>query len=49
MGCRFPVILRPQDGHFTLIGEAYVEEFMNGEAIAGLAEEKYSLKNFEIH
>ncbi|KAF4637235.1 hypothetical protein G7Y89_g851 [Cudoniella acicularis] len=33
LGCRYPVILREVDGHHLLVGEAYVNDFMNGEAM----------------
>ncbi|KUJ08181.1 HET-domain-containing protein [Mollisia scopiformis] len=47
-GCRFPVVLRPVSGHYVVIGEAYVDGFMNGEAMVGLEEERYVLDTFEI-
>ena len=33
-GSNFPIILRPlQNGHYELVGEAYVRGIMNGEAL----------------
>ncbi|TVY42358.1 Heterokaryon incompatibility protein 6,OR allele [Lachnellula occidentalis] len=49
LGCRFPVILRPVKGKYHLVGEAYVDGFMNGEAMALLEQGKYKLEDFEIH
>jgi len=48
LGCRFPVVLR-RGVLTTLVGEAYVDEYMNGEAIAGLKEGRFALESFEIH
>jgi hypothetical protein len=35
LGCRMPILLRPTDipGHYKLVGQAYVNEIMKGEAI----------------
>ncbi|KAF8854282.1 hypothetical protein BDZ45DRAFT_597243 [Acephala macrosclerotiorum] len=49
LGCRFPVVLRPMNGHYMLVGEAYVDGFMNGEAMVGLQEGRYGLETFEIY
>jgi hypothetical protein len=49
LGCRFPVVLRPIEGGFRLVGEAYVDKFMNGEAIVALQEGKFRLDTFQIH
>jgi hypothetical protein len=52
LGCRFPVVLRPRgpsDNYYVLVGEAYIEGFMDGEAIVGLEEGYFSLNTFEIH
>ncbi|KAE8443174.1 hypothetical protein EG329_002272 [Mollisiaceae sp. DMI_Dod_QoI] len=49
LGCRFPVVLRPVDGHYVLVGETYVDGFMNGEAMVGLQEGRYGLETFKIH
>ena len=48
LGCSFPVILRPANGYYLLIGEAYVDELMNGEAIAQLKVGIYTLKTFKL-
>lgn len=48
-GCKFPVILkRCEDAMFELRGEAYVEDFMNGEAIAAHERGQLRLEEFEI-
>jgi len=31
-GCNVPVILRPQNQHFKMIGECFLHGFMDGEA-----------------
>ncbi|TVY13033.1 Heterokaryon incompatibility protein 6, OR allele [Lachnellula arida] len=49
LGCRFPVILRPVEGKYRLVGEAYVDGLMNGEAMALLEKGRYKLEEFEIH
>jgi hypothetical protein len=54
-GCKFPVVIRPGtvagDGRRvrdSLVGEAYVEGFMEGEAIKGLEEGRLSIKDIEL-
>ena len=32
-GSQFPMILRPEDGHFFLVGHCYVHGMMDGEAL----------------
>ncbi|KAH8660677.1 hypothetical protein BGZ60DRAFT_381685 [Tricladium varicosporioides] len=49
LGCRYPVILREVDGHYVLVGEAYVDGFMNGEALVGTGKETHVPDIFEIH
>jgi hypothetical protein len=49
LGCSVPVVLRPQDGHYRLLGEAYVYGYMYGKAMDELAEGKFELRSFEIH
>jgi hypothetical protein len=48
-GCKFPVVLRKQESHFILIGEAYVDSFMHGEGMGELRDGKFQLETFEIH
>lgn len=48
-GCRFPVILRKIDDHYTLVGEAYIDAFMYGEGIRGVKNGLYDLETLEIH
>jgi hypothetical protein len=48
LGCSFPVILRPVNGYYTLIGEVYVDELMNREAIAQPQEGLYTLITFKL-
>lgn len=38
--CRTPIVLRPDEGHFGVFGEAYVHGFMHGEML-GLVEGRY--------
>jgi hypothetical protein len=49
LGCRFPVVLRREEDHYVLVGEAFIDGFMDGEAIVGLREEEFGLESFEIH
>jgi hypothetical protein len=49
LGCMSPVVLRPYEGYYTLIGETYVHGFMHGEAIELLEEGKLKVQHFEIH
>lgn len=49
LGCKFPVILREVEGHWVLVGEAYVDGYMYGEAVVGLQEGKLLEEVFEIH
>jgi hypothetical protein len=44
LGCSHPVVLRPGELSYQLIGEAYVNGFMDGEAMNGLATEMYILQ-----
>jgi hypothetical protein len=39
-GCDLPFVLRPEWGHYKLVGECYVEGIMHGEAlVASLAQQ----------
>ncbi|KAN0113319.1 HET domain containing protein [Hyaloscypha variabilis] len=49
LGCWMPVVLRPKDGHYIFLGEAYVHGYMYGKAMEELAEGKFQMQNFEIH
>jgi hypothetical protein len=49
LGCRFPVVLRREERNYVLIGEAYIDGFMNGGAMEGLRDGEFVLKTFEIH
>lgn len=49
LGCKFPVVLREVGGHWVLIGEAYVDGYMDGEAVVGLQEGGFVEEVFEIH
>ncbi|RDW64068.1 hypothetical protein BP5796_10570 [Coleophoma crateriformis] len=48
-GCRFPVVLRPVENNYILIGEAYVHGFMTGEALDYLRDGLLHEETFEIH
>ena len=43
LGCSLPVILRPIDNHYILIGRAYMDGYMTGEAM-----EKIETQEFKI-
>lgn len=49
LGCHVPVVLRPLNGHYILLGWAYVHDYMYGKAMDELAEGKFQLQSFEIH
>jgi tetratricopeptide (TPR) repeat protein len=44
-GCPMPIILHPVDEHFLVVGEAYVPDYMMGEAMEG----KPQLQIFTLH
>jgi hypothetical protein len=48
LGCRTPVILRPQGDTFQLIGECYIHGIMYGEVIDELEAGKYQLQDVTI-
>jgi hypothetical protein len=41
LGCDVPLILRPIECHFELIGDCYIDGIMEGQAIADLDSGKY--------
>ncbi|KAE9362832.1 HET-domain-containing protein [Stipitochalara longipes BDJ] len=49
LGCSVPVILRPKDGHYIFLGEAYFHGYMYGKAMDELGEGKFQLESFEIY
>ncbi|CAG8956330.1 hypothetical protein HYFRA_00003710 [Hymenoscyphus fraxineus] len=48
LGCKFPVVLRNVERHWVLVGEAYVDGYMDGEAMYGSREGTFSEEAFEI-
>lgn len=48
-GCNNPLILRPQNGHYRLVGAAYVHGVMEGEMIQWWEDGKLTKREFEIH
>jgi hypothetical protein len=56
LGCSIPVVLRPIDNSagreggesFEVIGNAYVDGYMNGEGIIELEQQKLELKKFVL-
>jgi hypothetical protein len=47
-GCSVPVILRPKDGRYIVIGECYIDGMMNGEAVLEYEMGKYQKMMFDI-
>jgi hypothetical protein len=50
LGCSTPVILRPSDDnkYYTLIGEAYIHEYMEGKGMDELDQGKHILQDFDL-
>jgi hypothetical protein len=48
-GCLTPLVLRPCENYYTVIGEAYVHGFMRGEAIKLLEKGDLKVQEFEVH
>jgi hypothetical protein len=48
LGCKIPVVLRPQDDYYILIGEALVPEYMKGKVMQERAEGTRRLQSFAI-
>jgi len=49
LGCSVLVVLRPHDGYYIFLGEAYVHDYMYGKGMKELADGKLQLEAFEIH
>jgi hypothetical protein len=50
LGCDMPVILRKEaENEYTFVGECYAHGIMNGEAMKGLQDGKYTIKPIRIH
>jgi len=49
LGCKCPVILRSVENHYILIGEAYIDGCMYGEALRTAANGSLKLQTFDIY
>lgn len=49
LGCSAPMVLRPIEDHFTVIGECYVHGIMDGEVLMMIEKGDQTLVNIEIH
>lgn len=53
LGCCVPIILRRAEGsdlpHYFVVGEAYVDGFMDGKAIDMMEKGELILQTFELH
>ena len=38
LGCQYPVVLRPEKGHYQVVGEALVHGYMDGDVVSKLPE-----------
>jgi hypothetical protein len=47
-GCNLPILLRPEDSHYTHVGPCYVVGFMDGEAMVDIKNGKRKPQRFEI-
>jgi hypothetical protein len=45
-GCSTPLIIRPRGKSSELVGEAYVQGFMNGEALKKIDDDMYKVQSF---
>ena len=45
-GCSTPLVIRPQNGLFQVMGEAYIQGFMDGEAMRLLETGECSIREF---
>jgi hypothetical protein len=46
-GCSTPIVLRPDEGHFRVVGEAYVHGFMHGEMLRQV-EGRYRMEELSL-
>ncbi|KAL2061191.1 hypothetical protein VTL71DRAFT_7464 [Oculimacula yallundae] len=49
LGCPMPMVVRPIDGHFVLLGQIHVPGIMQGEAMGALEAGTFKLRDFELH
>ncbi|KAG4428066.1 hypothetical protein IFR05_016452, partial [Cadophora sp. M221] len=49
LGCPHPMILQPVDGHYIVVGEAFVDGYMYGKAMERLERGELKLETFELH
>ncbi|KAL2073871.1 hypothetical protein VTL71DRAFT_11197 [Oculimacula yallundae] len=49
LGCPHPMIFRQVADHYTVIGEAYVDEYMYGKAVDMWEKSELQLETFELH
>jgi hypothetical protein len=49
LGCNLPIILRPVEEHYEVIGEIYIHGIMQGEAMQALERGEVHLQSFELH
>jgi hypothetical protein len=47
-GCRLPVLLRPKDHHYRIIGLAFVDGMMLGEGMDALDSGQYIMEDLQI-
>jgi len=45
-GCSTPIVIRPHGEYFKVVGEAYVQGLMDGEAMELLESEKVKARSF---
>ena len=48
LGCNFPVVIRPNGNHYIFIGAVYVDNLIDGKAVADLENGLYELNCFEL-
>jgi hypothetical protein len=48
-GCNCSVVLRREDDHYIVVGVAFANGLMAGEAMGQLAEGRYRLQDFALH